>query len=138
MAPVRYRDISADRFIQINPQELDMFKRNQIAKAVAAAITLALFGAATGSAFAAETKWEKRHPRRVQVNKRLAHQDKRIRHERKEGELSRTQAQALHRQDRQIRQEERSMASMNGGHITRVERNSLNQQENAVSREIGR
>ena len=30
------------------------------------------------------------------------------------------------------------MARQNGGHITRSEQRSLNQQENAVSREIGR
>ena len=34
--------------------------------------------------------------------------------------------------------EERFMAAQHGGHITRAEQRALNQQENAVSREIGR
>ena len=41
-------------------------------------------------------------------------------------------------EDRQIRKEERAMASQNGGHITRQEQKTLNQQENQVSREIGK
>jgi hypothetical protein len=86
----------------------------------------------------AETKWEKTHPRRDQVNDRLAHQGKRIRHEVKEGEMTPAQAAALHKQDHQIRKEERIMASQDGGHITKQEQKTLNQQENAVSKEIGR
>ncbi|WLI91772.1 hypothetical protein Q4S45_08470 [Massilia sp. R2A-15] len=91
-----------------------------------------------GSAFAAETKWEKHHPRRDQVNDRLANQNKRIRAEVKEGDLTKAQAAGLRRKDRQIRQEERAMASQNGGHITKLEQKTLNQQENAVSKEIGK
>jgi hypothetical protein len=41
-------------------------------------------------------------------------------------------------QDRAIRQEERTMSKFNNGHITPAEQKSLNQQENAVSREIGK
>jgi hypothetical protein len=90
-----------------------------------------------GSAFA-ETSWERNHPRRDQVNDRLENQSRRINREYREGEISRGQARALHREDHQIRQEERTMASLNGGHITRGEQRVLNQQENAVSRQIGR
>jgi transposase len=50
----------------------------------------------------------------------------------------RREAQALHREDHRIRHEERKMASLNGGHITRGEQRVLNQQENRVSRQIGR
>ena len=82
--------------------------------------------------------WKKSHPRRVEVNKRLNNQDKRINKEVKEGEISKTQAANLHKEDRQIRQEEHAMASQNGGHITRQEQKTLNQQENAVSRQIGK
>jgi hypothetical protein len=39
--------------------------------------------------------------------------------------------------NRQIRQEERAMASQNGTHITKSEQEVLNQQENAVSKNIG-
>ena|SRR5437868_9802227 len=91
-----------------------------------------------GGAMANDTRWEKQHPRRDQVNDRLAKQNKRIRGEMKEGEMSHAKAGRLHREDRQIRQEERDMASQNGGHITRQEERTLNQQENAVSRQIGR
>ena len=86
----------------------------------------------------AETKWEKSHPRRDQVNDRLARQNARIHHERKEGELTAAQAAQLHKDDRQIRGEERLMASQNGGHITKQEQRTLNAQENAVSRQIGK
>ena len=85
-----------------------------------------------------DTQWQKDHPRREQVNKRLAHQDKRIHNEVKSGEITKTQAAALHKEDRQIRQEERDMASQNGGHITKQEQKTLNQQENKVSRQIGK
>ena len=90
-----------------------------------------------GSAFA-ETSWERNHPRRDQVNDRLANQSRRINQEYREGEISRGQARALHREDRQVRREERTMASLDGGHITRADQRALNQQENAISHQIGR
>lgn len=94
--------------------------------------------ASVDSAFAVEAQWAKNHPRRDQVNDRLENQNRRINQEVKEGEISKNQAAKLHREDRQIRQEERAMASQNGGHITKQEQRTLNQQENAVSRQIGR
>lgn len=94
-----------------------------------------LFGT-TGNSFA-ESQWAKKHPRRHQVNKRLKKQNHRIHHQVKEGELTKAQAQNLHKEDHQIRQEERDMAGQNGGHITKQEQKTLNQQENAVSRQIG-
>jgi hypothetical protein len=90
-----------------------------------------------GSAFA-ETSWERNHPRRDQVNDRLANQSRRINQEYREGEITRGQARALHREDRQVRREERTMASLDGGHITRADQRALNQQENVISRQIGR
>ena len=86
----------------------------------------------------AATDWQKEHPRRAEVNARLAHQNERIHQEVKEGEITKAQAANLHAQDHQIRQEERAMARQNGGHITKAEQRALNQQENAVSKEIGR
>lgn len=56
----------------------------------------------------------------------------------KEGEITKRQANQLHREDGTIRHEERAMAKINGGHITKGEQKALNQQENAVSRQIGR
>lgn len=102
-------------------------------------VLLSVFvGAAAGSACAGEGQWAKNHPRRDQVNDRLENQNRRINQEVKEGEISKRQAAKLHREDRQIRQEERAMASQNGGHITQQEQRTLNQQENLVSRQIGR
>ena len=39
---------------------------------------------------------------------------------------------------RALKKGERDMAKINGGHITKGEQKVLNQQENAVSRQIGR
>jgi hypothetical protein len=98
----------------------------------------ALLGSAIATNSFAATRWEKTHPRRDQVNDRLERQNARIHHEVKEGDLTKSQAAALHKDDRQIRGEERAMASQNGGHITKAEQKVLNQQENAVSKQIGK
>jgi Spy/CpxP family protein refolding chaperone len=103
-----------------------------------AVVVLTLFAAGTTGSAMAETTWAQNHPRRHEVNKRLNNQDKRINNEVKEGDLTKSQARALHKDDHQIRQEERAMASQNGGHITRQEQKTLNQQENAVSKDIGK
>jgi uncharacterized membrane protein YhiD involved in acid resistance len=105
--------------------------------AILAAAAVFAFSTA-GSVFAAETQWQKNHPRRTQVNDRLANQNQRINKEVKEGDISKAQAATLHKEDHQIRKEERLMASQNGGHITKQEQRTLNQQENAVSKQIGR
>jgi hypothetical protein len=113
-----------------------MLKSVRTALTVAAA-TLALGGLATG-ALADETQWQKNHPRRTEVNERLKNQDKRITKEVKEGEITKAQAHQLHKEDHNIRKEERAMASTNGGHITKAEQKALNQQENQVSKQIGK
>ncbi|MGH8254477.1 MAG: hypothetical protein ACRES2_10560 [Steroidobacteraceae bacterium] len=100
---------------------------------VAAIASLACF-TATASA---ETAWHKAHPRRTEVNHRLANQHRRIHKEVKKGEITRAQAHQLRKEDHQIRREERAMASQNGSHITRLEKHTLNQQENGVSKQIG-
>lgn len=97
-----------------------------------------LLGSMAASTFAAEGQFDKNHPRRAEVNKRLKNQHKRINHEAKEGEITKGQAAKLHKEDRQIHKEERIMASQNGGHITKQEQKTLNQQENAVSKQIGK
>ena len=104
---------------------------------MAGVIAVAL-GALVTPALADETQWQKDHPRRTEVNARLKNQNKRINQERKEGEITKTQAQQLHSEDHAIRQEERTMASTNGGHITKAEQKALNQQENQVSQQIGK
>jgi hypothetical protein len=103
----------------------------------AAAVSLALAGIAT-TALADETQWQKDHPRRTEVNSRLNNQNRRIHNEVKDGQINKTQAAQLHSEDHAIRTEERTMASTNGGHITKTEQRALNQQENQVSQQIGK
>ncbi|KGB90182.1 hypothetical protein DM81_1224 [Burkholderia multivorans] len=100
------------------------------------AIAAALMSVLTGTAFA-DTPWQQAHPRREEVNQRLANQNRRIHREVREGEMSHAQAARLHRDDRRIRQEERDMAAQDRGHITKSEQRVLNRQENAVSNRIG-
>jgi hypothetical protein len=99
-------------------------------------IVAGLIAAFSASAMA-ETQWQKNHPRRAEVNGRLENQNQRIRREVKEGEITKQQAHQLHKEDHQIREEERLMASQNGGHITKGEQKVLNQQLNGVSKQIG-
>ena len=106
-------------------------------KPVAVIVSFDVVGSAVSAAFA-ETQWERNHARRDQVNDRLANQNRRINHELKEGEITRQQANQLHREDRTICREERTMAKFNDGHITKGEQRVLNRQENAVSGQIGR
>ncbi len=89
----------------------------------------------TNGVMAAESKFDKDHPRRAEVNKRLHHESKDINKDVKEGKLTQAQAHTLHKDDHQIRQEEHDMASQNGGHITKQEQHTLNQQENAVNKQ---
>ena len=113
-----------------------MLNKNNLRKTLALIGVVGMFAAVSGNTFAA-TEWQKDHPRRAEVNHRLANQDKRIHKEVKSGEISKAQAKQLHHEDHQIRQEEHAMASQNGGHITKQEQRTLNQQENAVSKQIG-
>ena len=101
------------------------------------------FGAAmiallAGTGANAATPWQKAHPRRTEVSLRIAHQERRITAERRDGDLSRGQARDLRAEDRGLRGEARLDAARDGGHITRTEQRKLNRQENAVSRQINR
>ena len=85
-----------------------------------------------------KAQWDKDHPRRAEVNKRLENQNARIKKEEKSGEITKAQARQLHKEDHQIRQQERSDAAKHGGHITKGEQRQLNKEENVVSRQIGK
>ena len=85
----------------------------------------------------ADDNWNQHHPRRAQVNHRLQRQNQRIHQERREGAISPAQAQQMHREDHQIRHEERQMARHQHGAISPQQQEQLNQQENAVSQQIG-
>lgn len=113
-----------------------MLFNKSFSKATLMLATIALVSGMSISA-AAEADWQKKHPRRHEVNARLANQNRRIHREVKEGELTKGQAQQLHQEDHAIRNEERDMAKLDGGHITKTDQRALNQQENAVSRQIG-
>jgi hypothetical protein len=89
----------------------------------------AVICAATAGAALAETQWDREHPRREEVNGRLENQNRRINQEVREGEITKGQAKQLHAEDHAIRQEERTMAKTNNGHITGAEQKALNQQE---------
>ena len=104
-------------------------------RALASFLALGLLTAAPAM-LAVETQWQKDHPRRTQVNGRLKNQNQRTNQGVKNGKLTPQQAGQLHHEDGQIRQEERDMASQNGGHITKQEQRTLNQQENQVSKQI--
>lgn len=106
---------------------------NASAKAILLLALTSLFA----STAMAETQWEKHHPRRDQVNDRAQHLNHRIHREVKQGEMSRAEANQLHQDVHQVRQEERGMAQVNGGGITRVQQKALNQQENGISKQIG-
>ena len=88
------------------------------------------------TASAQETAWQKAHPRRAQVNQRTENQNKAINRDVKNGTMTKQQAATLHQDDRQVRQEERDMAHQDGGHITKSEQKTLNQQENAIHNDI--
>ena len=85
---------------------------------------------------AQKAAWKQNHPRRAQVNQRLKNQNKRINQGVKKGTLTPAEAAQLKTEDKQIRQEEKTMASMDNGHITKADQTALNQQENAVSKQV--
>jgi len=109
---------------------------NSARKTLTFAAAIVSLAALVGTTASAETTWQKNHPRRTQVNRRVANQNRRIHNDVKDGTLNKAQASNLHREDHQVRQEERDMASQNGGHIAKAEQGVLNQQENGISREI--
>jgi F0F1-type ATP synthase membrane subunit b/b' len=97
-------------------------------------LTIALLSVASPSF--ADGTWAANHPRRDQVNDRLANQNRRIDNGVKSGKLSPQQAHQLHRQDHAIRSQERADAAAHGGHITKHEERQLNREENQSSRQI--
>ncbi len=100
-------------------------------------LTLTILAAAALTATAADARgFAATHPRRAEVNGRLENQHDRIAAGRADGQLTAGQAHRLRRDDRAIRGEERTMASNDGGHITKADQRALNQQENANSRAI--
>ena len=108
-------------------------------KTLIATLTLALAGTALPGIANADTAWQKHHPAREAINHRIRNQDRRITQERREGDLTRGQAQALRAQDRAALRTERAdaRANHNRGHLNRAQARTLNQELNANSRAIG-
>ena len=109
----------------------------RIKSMIAAGFALTM-AADVATAALAETPWQVEHPRRAEVNARLANQNRRIDIERRDGVITGREARYLHAEDRGIRGQERFDASFNRGHITRGGQRRLNREENGVSRQIGR
>ena len=110
-----------------------MFTKSNGSRFAIALMSLGLL--ASSSQFAA-AGWAKSHPGRAEVNARLTVQNWRINQAEKHGKITAAEAHTLHADDRFIRKEERFEASQHGGHVTRSEWKSLNQQENGVSKHI--
>ncbi|HEX3835708.1 MAG TPA: hypothetical protein VHW25_01985 [Steroidobacteraceae bacterium] len=104
-------------------------------KTLTFAAAAAMLAGVVGTASAA-TSWQKSHPRRTQVNHRLHNQNRRIHNDVKHGTMSHGQAASAHKEDHQVRQEERDMAGQNGSHLTKPEQRVLNKQENGISSQI--
>ncbi|MGH8287865.1 MAG: hypothetical protein ACREV7_02395 [Steroidobacteraceae bacterium] len=102
--------------------------------AVAATVSLACLATPA----MAQTAWQAHHPRRAQVNGRLAMQDARVDQEVHTGQITPARAARLHGADQRIRAQEQQMAAMHGGHLTRREQARLNAEEDRVSHRIGR
>ena len=79
------------------------------------------------------------HPGRAHINHRIAHQQARITHEVRQGDLTRAEGRQLHQDVHQVRVQERAYAHANGnnGHLTAAQRRDLNRQLNRTSRRIG-
>ncbi|HEX4421222.1 MAG TPA: hypothetical protein VH165_25080 [Kofleriaceae bacterium] len=98
-------------------------------------VTSALF---TATPSFADGTWAANHPRRAEVNDRLANQNQRVNNGVRNGTMTPGQASQVHREDHAIRNEERADAAMHGGHITKPEQRQINHQENQVSGQIYR
>ena len=82
-------------------------------------------------------RWRAEHPRRDEVNARLAVQNARIDAKEHAGKITPAQAATLHRDDHQIRVEERTLAAERNGHLTELEKVLLNAQEDNLAKVIG-
>jgi hypothetical protein len=100
-----------------------------------AAMALVIAGAGASGA-SAETRFDQTHPRRAEVNTRLAHENHRIVTERRDGEISKVKALRMHQRAHMIRVQERRMAFRHGGHISRFEKARLNREENRLGRHV--
>jgi len=107
-----------------------------LARTLSLSVLSLVAGGMIASAAAAETPWQAQHPRQHEVLARDAHQRAEVREERREGDLTRRQANRLLTADRRIDRQDHFLARANGGHITRHEQRFLNREETRVGRRI--
>jgi hypothetical protein len=82
---------------------------------------------------ASGSKFARQHPRRNEVNMRIANQRSRIAQGLQSGKLSSAQAKQLRANDKAIKRQEHADVKANGGYLTKSEQKQLNQEENANS-----
>ena len=76
------------------------------------------------------------HPRVNQVNQRVQNQHQRIEQGVRSGKISQSEAKQLHQERGQIKSQERAMRKADGGHLTKQDQKTLNQELNNRSQEI--
>ncbi len=76
------------------------------------------------------------HPRQAEVIGRADYQIARVRQERAQGEIGAFRAHRLIGVDRRIIRQDRRMAHLNGGYITRGQQRFMNHEENRLGRHI--
>ncbi len=91
-------------------------------------------GAATGAS--AETPFQAAHPRRAEVNMRLAKLDHKVVVARREGRMGPQKAKLIRAEVRTVRAKERLDAARHSGRITKVEQRKLNRTETGIARQI--
>jgi hypothetical protein len=78
------------------------------------------------------------HPRVNQVNRRQAHQQKRIGNGIKNGTLTSKQATHLEKRETAVQNREHADMAKHNGHLTKAEQRGINRQQNRISRSIAR
>jgi hypothetical protein len=78
------------------------------------------------------------HPRVNEVNRREAHQQKRIGNGIKNGTLTSKQATHLEKRETTVQNREKADMAKHDGHLTKAEQRGINRQQNRISRTIKR
>ncbi len=76
------------------------------------------------------------HPRVNQVNRREAHQQKRIANGVKNGSLTPKETAHLENREAKLQKTEQKDMAKHNGHLTKAEQKNLNHRENRISRSI--
>jgi hypothetical protein len=79
-----------------------------------------------------------KHPRVNQVNRREAHQQKRIGNGVANGTLTSKQATHLEKRETAVQNREQADMAKHNGHLTKAEQRGINRQQNRISRSIAR